>query len=138
MNATDSTENVRVLTVKVGSPEDAFDELGERFVALDRGDEPDELHEVILRSEADLNRLLSPTNVRLLRTIAREEPRSIRETARLVDRDVHQVHDNLTELARLNLVRFVEDGRAKRPVVWYDEIDVEVPIGSDDRSSAPA
>lgn len=51
---------------------------------------------------------------------------------------MRQVHDNLNELERLNLVRFETDGRAKRPVVWYDDIDVELPITAEDRPSAPA
>lgn len=128
----------RTLTVRVGTPGDAFDELEERFAALDGHERPEPLFEVVLQREEDLNSLLRPTNVELLRTIAREEPESIRETARLVDRDVRQVHDNLTELERLNLVRLESEGRRKRPVVWYDDIDVELPISEADTSTAPA
>lgn len=135
---TGDTPNRKVLTVRVATPDDVFDELEERFAALDAGERPDPKYEVVLNQEADLNRLLSATNVELLRTIARETPASIRETARLVDRDVRQVHDNLNELERLNLVRFETDGRAKRPIVWYDDIDVELPIAAEPSSSAPA
>lgn len=127
-----------VLTVRVATPEEAFDELEDRFAALDEGERPEPTHEVVLPSERDINRLLNPNNVELLRTIARESPASIRETARLVDRDVRQVHDNLKELEQLNLVRFERDGRAMRPVVWYDDIDVELPITEEDISGAPA
>lgn len=120
-----------VLTVRVAPSEQVFDELEERFAALDAGERPAPKHEVVLHRERDLNRVLSPKNVELLRTIAREQPASIRETARLVERDVRQVHDNLTELAQLNLIRFETDGRAKRPIVWYDDIDVELPIADE-------
>lgn len=135
---TETDTGQKVLTVRVASPDEAFDELEERFAALDAGERPDPKFEVILRREADLNRLLSEKNVRLLRVIAREHPSSIRETARLVERDVRQVHDNLHDLERLNLVRFETDGRAKRPVVWYDEIDIELPIAAGNSSTAPA
>lgn len=138
MTDTSDTADRKVLTVRVATPDDVFDELEERFAALDAGERPDPKYEVVLNREADLNRLLSAKNVELLRTIARESPASIRETARLVDRDVRQVHDNLNELERLNLVRFETDGRAKRPVVWYDDIDVELPIAAEDGPSAPA
>lgn len=120
-----------VLTLRVAPADEVFDELEERFAALDAGDRPEPKHEVVLHRERDINRVLSPKNVELLRTIAREHPASIRETARLVERDVRQVHDNLTELAQLNLIRFETDGRAKRPVVWYDDIDVELPIAEE-------
>lgn len=123
-----------VLAVRVAAPDEVFDELEAQFAALDAGEQPEPKHEVVLSRERDLNRLLSPKNVELLRIIARERPTSIRETARLVDRDVRQVHDNLGGLERLNLIYFETDGRAKRPVVWYDDIDVELPITGEDSS----
>lgn len=127
-----------VLTVRVGSPEETFDELRKQFAMLDEDSYPRRTYEIVLQNEQDLNRLLNPNNIELLRTVAREQPTSIRETARLVNRDVRQVHDNLTELARLNLVQFETDGRAKRPVVWYDEIEVELPISMSEESTATA
>jgi predicted transcriptional regulator len=126
----DGSSSVRTLTVRVASPEAAFDELEERFAALDAGDEPEPLYEVVLQREEDLTRLLRPGTIELLRTVAREHPESIRETARLVGRDVHQVHDTVTELARLNLLRLEEEGRRKRPVVWYDDLEIELSIGN--------
>lgn len=137
MNETTNDDRT-VLTVRVAPATDAFEELEERFEALDAGESPTPLHEVVLQHESDLTDLLDPTNVELLRTIARESPASIRETARLVDRDVRQVHDDLTDLARLNLLVFETEGRAKRPVVWYDDIDIELPITGEDTSVAPA
>lgn len=128
----------RVLTVRVAPPEAVFDDLEERFAALDADEQPAPLYQVVLQREKDINRLLSPKNLKLLRTIARDEPESIRETARLVDRDIRQVHDDLTELERMNLLRFERHGRAKQPIVWYDDIDIEVPIAGDDGTPAPA
>lgn len=135
---TDTDDHRKVLTVRVASPDEVLDELEERFAALDAGEPPAPAFEVVLRQEGDLQRLLSENNVQLLRVIAREHPASIRETARLVERDVRQVHDNLRELARLNLLRFETVGQAKRPVVWYDEIDVELPIADGNSTIAPA
>jgi predicted transcriptional regulator len=64
---------------------------------------------------------------------------SIRETARLVDRDIKQVSENLERLDEYGVVEFVEDGRAKRPVVPYDEIDIRLPLrGTVERDTAPA
>jgi predicted transcriptional regulator len=77
---------------------------------------------------AAADRLVRPTSLELLRAIADEEPDSIREAARLVDRDVRQVHDNLWELGQLDLVEFDRGGRAHRPVVDYDRIEVTVDL----------
>lgn len=76
--------------------------------------------------EAD--RLCRPTSIELLRAVAREEPSSIREAARLVDRDVRQVHDNLWQLGTLDLVAFDRSGRSHRPVVDYERIELEIEV----------
>lgn len=76
--------------------------------------------------EAD--RVCRPTSIELLCTLAREEPSSIREAARLVDRDVRQVHDNLWKLGTLDLVAFDRSGRSHRPVVDYERIELEIEV----------
>ncbi|MCH7660043.1 MAG: winged helix DNA-binding protein [Euryarchaeota archaeon] len=130
MNAPTNTPTHRTLTVRVASPSDAFEDLTERFEALDRGEEIDPLYRVTFQREEDLQRLLSAKNIQLLRTIARESPDSIRALARGVGRDIRQVHDNLSELEAYGLVEIEDDGRAKRPSVWYDDIEINVPIAA--------
>lgn len=120
----------RVLTVRVETTDEYFERGARAIEAAERGEEPPTTGATLsLPSYEELQRLLSPKNVELLETIRTVEPDSIRELARLVERDVSRVHDNVTELARLGVVELVQDGRAKRPVVGYDHIEVEVPIG---------
>jgi predicted transcriptional regulator len=73
----------------------------------------------------------------LLRVIRDEEPASIRETARLVGRDKKNVHEELTTLEALGVIRFEEDGRAKRPVFPYTEL-VVTPLAGTDGDGTPA
>ncbi|TQQ83279.1 transcriptional regulator [Halonotius terrestris] len=75
-----------------------------------------------------LAQVFTPRAIDLLQVIAQEEPASIRETARLVDRDIKQVSENLERLEEYHVVEFVDEGRAKRPVVKYDEIDIQLPL----------
>ena len=72
----------------------------------------------------------------LIRVIRDERPASIRETARLVGRDKKNVHEELTTLEALGVIRFEDDGRAKRPVFPFDDL-VVTPIArpDSDRSS---
>lgn len=120
----------RVMHVRSDRNRDAIEE---RLAAIDQGD-PEAVESLdpyvatVVHDPDDLHRITRPTNLELLRTIATHEPDSIRETARLVDRDVSQVHANLTELEEAGLVRFERDGQSKRPVVWYDEISLEIEL----------
>ena len=75
-----------------------------------------------------LAQVFTPRAIDLLQVIAQEEPASIREAARLVDRDIKQVSENLNRLEAYHVVEFEDDGRAKRPVVNYDEIDIQLPL----------
>jgi len=116
------------LTVRTGSGEQTRAEARQRVQALEDGDPIPPRHVLVLADEDDLQRLLSPANLALLRAIRRHEPASMRAAAELVDRDFKEVHRNLTELEQLNVIEFEEAGRAKRPVVRFDEIDIEVSL----------
>ncbi|WP_181686895.1 HVO_A0114 family putative DNA-binding protein [Halorhabdus salina] len=118
--------SVRTLHVRFREGDD--EALEDALDALDRGESPDSHLEVVYHDPADIHQVTRPKTLTLLRTIVQHEPSSIRETARLVDRDVSQVHRNLQELADLHLVELIDDGNAKRPSVWYDAIDIDLPL----------
>lgn len=75
-----------------------------------------------------------PRTVELLETIRAEEPESIRATARAVERDPKNVHEELTQLSRLGVVQFEQDGRGKRPVFPYREVVIDLPFDRDRRT----
>ncbi|ERJ07393.1 Helix-turn-helix domain protein [Halorhabdus tiamatea SARL4B] len=86
-----------------------------------------------------LGQVFTPRAIDLLQAIAEGEPVSIREAARLVDRDIKQVSENLERLKEYGVVELVDEGRAKRPVVPYDEIDIQLPLrDAADPDVAPA
>ena len=118
------------LHIRVGEGEQLHERARERLTRAERG-EPVEPTEPVLQFEslADFDRLMSEPNLRLLRAIARHEPESITATAELVDRGYKEVHTNLSELATLNVIEFEEHGRSKRPVLRYDELDIDVQLG---------
>ncbi len=126
------------LTVRVGDGEQTRSEARDRIRALERGEPVEDRHVLVLDDEDELQRLLRPTNLDLLRTVREHEPDSMRATAELVDRDIKEVHRNLSELEALNVVEFERNGRSKRPVVRFDEIDVEVSLTSGETDVAPA
>lgn len=128
----------KTLTVRLGDGTKTRAEARERIRRLEGGEDLADRHVLVLEDETELHRLLSPTNLDLLRTIRQHEPASMRAAAELVDRDFKEVHRNLTELEALNVVTFEREGRAKRPVVRFDEIDIEVSLLAEGIDPTPA
>ena len=127
----------QILEVRLDSDEQ-HSELLEDVRALEGGEEVDDRHVLVLNNETELQRLLSPSNLELLRTIRRHEPDSMRAAAELVERDFKEVHRNLTELDALNVIDLKREGRSKRPVVRFDEIAIELSLDASDTDVATA
>lgn len=127
------------LTVRVESDDQFHDQIREDIRRLESGDDPEDIHVLSLQDEKSVARLFSPANMQLLRTIARDQPESMRATARLVERDIKDVSRNLNELETLGVIEFEQQGRAKRPIVPYDDIDVHLSLSPpQDESTEPA
>jgi predicted transcriptional regulator len=118
----------KTLEVRVQPTEELHEEALENVKALESGEEVEDIHVLSLSSERELSRLMSEKNLELLHAIAEDEPSSMRELAEIVDRDFREVHRNLKELEKLNVVKFKKEGRAKKPEVWYDNIEVNVDL----------
>lgn len=89
-----------------------------------------------------IQRLLTPRRLELLRSVMEESPGSIRQLAERLERNVSDVHEDVTLLEEYGIVELEQDGRAKRPVVPYDEIEIEVtlslPNEGDSNERSPA
>lgn len=76
----------------------------------------------------DLVDSLTPLRLDLVQAIARERPASMREAARLVDRDVSDVHADLKHLEVLGILELEEGGPggAIQPAVPFDRIEMHI------------
>ncbi len=125
------------LAVTVTSSETFHDEVTDGIEALERGDTVDSTPTLSFTSYDDLMATLTPSVLDLIESIRRDEPASINETARVVDRDVKNVHQELSRLARLGIVFFETDGQRKRPVVWFDELIISLPFNQEASDRTP-
>lgn len=128
------------LKITVGRGDHLEEKTLDRIRAAEAGAELDNDQPVLnFDSYATLSRFLSDSNLELLQTISQENPASIRATADLVERDYREVHRNLTELEDLGLIRFEggEPGKAKTPVIEYDDIEVAIPLSGESGAAAP-
>ena len=126
----DRTETERVLEIRVQD----FDSFAsESIAALDDAISTREGDPSVLTFETPRKalRLLSDARFELLETIRTENPESIRELARLVERDVSVVHNDLELLAEHGIVEFHREGRNKRPTVAYEEVHINVDLSFD-------
>jgi len=57
-------------------------------------------------------------------------PESLRELGRVLDRDIRGVHGSIATLEEYGFVELRQDGRAKHPVVWDDELEISVLLTS--------
>ena len=131
-------ESTLVVTVKSSS--EFHDDVTDGIEALERGDTVDSTPTLSFTSYDDLMETLTPRVLDLIEAIRREEPASINETARVVDRDVKNVHEELSRLAQLGIIFFEEDGQSKRPVVWFNELVIALrfdPETGDTTTAAP-
>lgn len=128
------TQNKLIVTIE--SIDAVQDRTADAFEQALNDGPPDEdaPRRLSFETSDQLAQVFTPRAIDLLHAIAQEEPASIREAARLVDRDIKQVSENLERLAEYDVVEFIEEGRAKRPVVPYDEIDIQLPLRDEART----
>lgn len=118
---TKTTLHVRV------EPEEDFDNRIRKKLAAANASRTDALDGEPVLSVPDvatLETILGEKNLELIRTIAQEEPGSIRELSRLVERDIKNVSQAVNRLSAIGVVELVADGRAKKPRVHYDELEI--------------
>ncbi|WP_181950683.1 MULTISPECIES: HVO_A0114 family putative DNA-binding protein [Haloferax] len=129
-------ESTLVVTVK--SDREFEEDVTESLTALADGDSVDSTPTISFTSYDDLMATLTPRTLDLIKAIRREEPSSINETARVVNRDVKNVHEELNRLARLGVIFFEQEGQSKRPVVWFDELVINLPFDMENNDTAAA
>lgn len=130
---TDDT-NVLLITVERGG-DGVYEQGLEAIQALQDGESIDQPTTITFPDETLLAETFNEQTYTLLNAILDEEPSSIRETARLVGRDKKNVHEELTTLEALGVIRFEQDGQSKRPRFPYDDLVIR-PFG--DSAGDPA
>lgn len=130
------TEN-KILLVTIGGGEEMYEEGLEAIQSLKEGETIQQPAKVTVPNEEMLGKIFNERTYTLLRVIRDESPSSIRETARLVDRDKKNVHEELTTLEALGIIRFEEDSNSKKPVFPYDDLFI-TPFRDNNRSPAVA
>jgi predicted transcriptional regulator len=128
------------LVVTVQASDEFGDDVRSAIRALEAGEDVDSPPTLSFGSYDELMETLTPRVLDLIEAIRRDEPESINEAARVVGRDVKNVHEELSQLARLGIIYFEAEGQRKRLIVWFDELVINLPFDpeSGDTASVPS
>ena len=131
-------QSASTLVVTVNPDSEFHGDVTDSLETLTESGETDATPRLSFASYDDFAETLTPRVLELIETVRSTEPASINETARVVDRDVKNVHEELSRLAQLGIIFFEEDGQCKRPVVWFDELVITLPFdpSADDTAAA--
>ena len=117
------------LTIETKTWTDAKEKALEKARRFDEGEEINETN-VVFVDPADVQRILTPKRMEMIETLMSDdvEVGSIRELAEVLNRNPSEVHEDVHILEEYSIVVLREEGRAKRPVVPYDDININVSL----------
>lgn len=108
-----------------------LNEFADTMAKLRAGKEVEPHYELSFPTAATMRKFLTPQRMRLLQAIKHQNPESVYELAKMVDRDLKSVNTDLKVLSDLDLVSLEKTNDARRrviPHVDYDKINVEIEI----------
>lgn len=122
---------VRRIKIGIRRPKESLKEAKKVARRLKAGEKlPEREEELYFADLATLRKALSPKRLELLWAIVEHAPRSVRELAERVGRDIKNVSQDLAFLSRLGLVELkgARRGVPQAPTLPYDEIDLNLRI----------
>lgn len=120
----DRTGTLRIRT----APWEAFQEASLEMAEAAAGGEMSGDRLVTFEDAEAIQRLLTPKRLELLKSVMREPPASLRQLAARLERSPSEVHGDVHRLEEYGIIRLEPAGRAKRPVVPYESIEIEVTL----------
>ena len=83
---------------------------------------------IVLTSISDLNKIITPARLRLIRTIKKKNPKSISVLAKLLGRDRANVYRDLKYLEGLGLISLEQHKLETTPIFNFEKIHVEISV----------
>ena len=121
------------LTIQIKSAGDALDGFRKTFKEVEAGRRVARREGVYFTSIEAARNLLTPNRLALLRAVRSGRPGSIYALAKMVNRDLKNVQDDLRLLERYGLIRMADATRAGKrrvrvPHAVFDRIELRIAI----------
>ena len=122
---------VRKIAIGIKPLKNSLHEFATAWDKLQHGGKIEKKSEIYFETIDVMRKVLTNKRLTILKTIKEKEPRSIYELARLLNRDLKNVNQDLQMLIDLGLVtveQIKEDKKRIIPHVEYDKILLEIPV----------
>jgi predicted transcriptional regulator len=119
---------VKKIHIKIRKLDDALTDAGKAFEKLAEGKTVQKKSALYFSNIKDFRKVLTEKRLELLKTIKDRKPSSIYELAKMVNRDLKNVLQDVRYFEELGIVEIIESGGKKVPEVHYDIIELQVAI----------
>ena len=119
---------IKRVKIEIRSLDKALKEAGEVFDRLSRGEGVQKKTAIYFSNLKEMRKVLTEKRLNLLKAVKDKKPASIYELAKMVNRDIKNVLQDLAYLQELGLVEITETKDKKIPHVEYEKIAFEVAI----------
>jgi len=124
---------MKVKNVKIGirTMEQAFKKAGDVMEKIARGERVKKQAGVYFENLNTMRKILTEKRLEILHTIKKTHPSSVYKLAKMLNRDINNVIEDLDYLKELGLVELkkTKNGREKTtPQVNYDKIRLEIAV----------
>ena len=123
----------KTLKIRIKSADEALEEFRKTFKDVEAGHRVRKREGIYFTSIEAVRNLLTPNRLALLRAVRSGRPGSIYELARMVNRDLKNVQDDLRILETYGLVRMADatrkgKRRVRVPRSLVDQIELKIAI----------
>lgn len=123
---------IKNITIGIQTLEEGLEAFSRAAKDIQRGTAPQKKEEGVYFTSLDaMRQVLTPRRVELLHAIREKKPGSIYALARMAGRDLKNVQDDVTLLARIGLVSLRRSNEARArvvPRVDYDRLQLQIPL----------
>lgn len=124
---------MRVKNLKIGiaSTHEILDKFVKICEAIERGETLKKSEGVYFENLDTLKFILTEKRLFLLKTIKEKKPKSIYELAKLLDRDIGNINEDVNKLSELGFITLTKSKNGREgvsPSVDYDKILLEISV----------
>ena len=119
---------VRRIKVGIKSVKSILDDVVKTGEAIERGEKVKKETGTYFTSLQAFRKALTPKRMELLHIVKTEQPSSINELARMANRDVKNVADDVKYLEQIGLIEKKATKRRIAPVVTYEKLMLEISV----------